>query len=51
MPGQLRPDPKLTKIAYAILKTEKNQRQKNTTIPTERQRREWSTTYMKSNIR
>lgn len=48
MPGQIRPNEKLAKVAYEILKTSKDSRQKNTELPTERQRREWAATYNKS---
>lgn len=48
MPAQLRPDMKLAKVAYKLLKTPKDQEQKNTPNPTEKQRREWQTTYAQS---
>lgn len=51
MPAQLRPIPALTKVVYKILKTEKDLQQKNTTNPTEKQKREWATTYSKTNVR
>lgn len=41
MPGTVRPNGKATKIAYAILKTPKDQRQKNTKHPTDERIREW----------
>ena len=41
MPGAIRPDKKLMKIAYTILKTNDNMRQKNETSPTEERRKEW----------
>lgn len=47
----LRPIPKLAKVAYKLLKTEKDLQQHNTSEPTERQRKEWASTYTKSNIR
>jgi hypothetical protein len=51
MAAQIRPIPKLAKVAYQLLKTDKGLQQKNTTQPTERQRQEWATTYSKSNVR
>lgn len=48
MPGQIRPNEKLAKVVYELLKTNKDRRQKNTEIPDERQRREWASTYNKS---
>jgi hypothetical protein len=47
----IRPDSKLNKIAYKILQTEKTLQQKNTYMPTEKQKKEWASTYTKSNIR
>ncbi len=47
----IRPIPALTKVAYRLLKTEKNLQQKNTVEPTEKQRKEWASSYSKSNIR
>ncbi len=44
MPGQIRPDEKLAKIVYKVLKTPKDLQQKNTVKPTERQMREWYST-------
>jgi hypothetical protein len=41
MPGQLRPDEKLAKIAYSLLKTPKDQQQKNDPKPTEEQLHRW----------
>lgn len=41
MAGQLRPDKKLMKLAYKLLKTPKDRQQENKK-PTERQMREWS---------
>jgi len=41
MAGQIRPDKKLMKLAYKILKTPKDRQQDNKK-PTERQMREWS---------
>lgn len=51
MPGQIRPIPSLAKVAYKLLKTEKQLQQKDTPMPTERQRQEWASTYMKSYVR
>lgn len=47
----IRPNSKLSKLAYRILETEKDLQQKNTPEPTEKQKKEWSSTYTKSNIR
>ncbi len=47
----IRPNAKLSKIAYKLLQTDKDLQQKNTYMPTERQRKEWASTYTKSNIR
>lgn len=49
--AQLRPDPKLAKLLYKIMNTPKDLQQKNTTEPTERQIKEWKSTYTKSSIR
>ena len=51
MPAQLRPDMKIAKIAYKLLKTQQDLQQKNTPLPTEKQREEWQTTYSKSAAR
>jgi hypothetical protein len=47
----MRPIPALAKVAYKILKTEKDLQQKETYMPTEKQRKEWATTYTKANVR
>lgn len=51
MAQSIRPNDKLSKIAYKILNTDKDVQQKNTYVPTERQKKEWASTYTKSNIR
>lgn len=49
MPQALRPIPKLTKLAYKLLKTPKDQQQHNQKKPTEKQKREWATTTIAAN--
>jgi hypothetical protein len=51
MAAQIRPIPKLSKVMYKILKTEKDLQQRNTHQPTERQLKEWSSTTTKTNVR
>lgn len=51
MPQCIRPNPKLFKLAYKLLQTDKDLQQKNTYTPSERQLRDWASTYTKSNIR
>jgi hypothetical protein len=51
MPAQLRPDKKLAKIVYKLLNTQTDLQQRNTPLPTEKQREEWQTTYSKSAAR
>ena len=51
MAAQIRPIPKLARVAYRLLKTDKDLQQRNTSEPTKRQREEWATTYCKSNVR
>ncbi len=41
MAGQIRRNNELTKLAYKILKTEKDQQQKNQKVPPERLVRQW----------
>lgn len=47
----VRPDKQLSKIVYKLLQTEKTLQQKQDYKPTERQMKEWASTYTKSNIR
>ena len=49
MPQALRPIPKMTKLAYKILKTPQNQQQNNSKQPTEKQKREWASTTQSAN--
>jgi hypothetical protein len=42
MPGQIRPDKKLMKLVYKILKTPKNLQQENQTIASHKRQREWN---------
>jgi len=51
MPAQIRPIAKLSKMLYSILKTPDVLQQKNQPQPTERQRKEWASTYSKSMTR
>lgn len=41
MPGGIRPDKKAMKIAYDILKTAKDKRQKSEPCPSLKMRKEW----------
>ena len=41
MPGMIRPDKKMMKLAYQILKTPKDQQQKDQPIATKKQKYEW----------
>jgi hypothetical protein len=41
MPGQIRPDAKLKKLAYKILQTPKELQQKNTPKPSEKRYNAW----------
>lgn len=41
MPGQIRPNSKATKIAYAILKTPKDKRQRNEPKPSQEMMKRW----------
>lgn len=41
MAGQIRPNKKMAKIVYSLLKTPKELQQQDTKKPTERQIREW----------
>ncbi len=41
MPGQIRVDTKAMKLAYAIMKTPKNQRQNTKQEPSERTKEAW----------
>lgn len=41
MPGAVRPNKKMAKLAYKILKTPKDQQQENQPRPSERHVREW----------
>ncbi len=44
MPVQLRPDVKLSKLAFKILGTPKDLQQKNQVKPTQRQEQSWRST-------
>lgn len=41
MPGAIRPNEKLAKIVYKLLKTPKEMQQHNTRKPTEEQKQRW----------
>ncbi len=48
MPGQVRPNMKLAKIVYKIQKTDKDQQQRNEPEPSDRRRKEWQATYLRT---
>ena len=51
MPAQLRPDMKLAKLAYKLMKVEKDQQQKPNPSPSDERKKEWASTYTKSAAR
>ena len=51
MTQAIRPNAKLSKIAFDLLKINKDQQQKNDLNPSLRRKKEWASTYTKSNIR